>query len=509
MTSVTSMGLPMVSAQQMGFTGRDVLRSVFYYKRVIVVSFAIPVVIALLVASVRQPTYTAEARLLVLPGEEYSYRSQVGNGPPTDLTIDRTQFAQSEVAILRDQKLQASAVEAVGPQRVFGTGFAADQTNALSRAMVGLGTDLTIIALPQSNTITLDYRNRDPVVAADFLNQLVKMYLAARPAVYNRSQSESMSAQRDRYAEQLRLADQALLDFGEKHQISNLDDQVTLLLKQQADQLQQETDLNQRILQVTGQVAHLREQLSRTPQTVDQFVDMSRSIASDQRTSDLSRLQSLRRELTSRYHEGAPQLLDVDRQIAETQIQLRGGSTRDLSSARQGRNSVYDDLSDTMTKLESERQGLEASIGGLKAARAATAARLNELNTAGQEYRTLRRERDVLDDTYKAFARNDEDARIADQLNRNRFGNVRLVQSATPPPNATNLRTLIVAGGVALGIVLAAAMVIVLTVLRQVVIDRAEAERKFGLPVLLTVNLSQGRRARQGQPEPGNGRSWI
>jgi len=409
------------------------------------------------------------------------------------------------VAILRDAALQQRTIEAVGPEKVMGPGFNPSQPNAMARAVASMAADLNINSTLLSNSISITYRNRDAEVSADVVNDLVKFYLEARTAVYNRSQTGSMIQQRDAYAERLRSADQALSQFGELHHITNLDDQVSLLLKQQSDMVQQITDVNQRVDASVGRAAQLREQLVRTPQTVAQFTDTSRSIAGDARSSDLARLQAQRRESAERYTDNSPQIQDLDRQIAQTQTQLRGGGNRDVSATRSGRNSLYDDLTDTLAKQETEQRGLEASKAALQNAQAALQTRLTELNDAGQQYRTLKRDRDVLEDTYKTFSRNAEEARLSDELNRSRFGNVRLVQAATPPPLPTSRRSLFAAAGVLLGLVCAVASAILLSVLRQVVIDRPEAERKLGLPVLMTVNYSAGHRARQGMPQGGRG----
>ena len=53
-----------------------------------------------------------------------------------------------------------------------------------------------------------------------------------------------------------------------------------------------------------------------------------------------------------------------------------------------------------------------------------------------------------------------------------------------------------------LGLISAIATLTILSALRQVVIDRIDAERGLGLPVLLTVTLSTGRRGRQSN-QPG------
>ena len=484
-----------------GYTARDLVRGLFYYKRPVAIAFLIPVILGLVVAVLRPPSYTAEARLLVLPGEEYSFRREVG-APQADITMDRNQFAQSEAAILRDAALQAQTLQALGPAHVLGSAYDPTAPNAMTRAVAALSADLSITALPQSNAITLNYRNRDPEIAAAVLNQLITFYLDARPAVYNRSALPTLIEQRDLYAKRLHDAEDALQQFGKQHDITDLTNQVSLLLKQRADLQQQQTDLAQRTSSATAQVQQLRLQLTRIPQNVQQFVDTTRSVAGDVRSTDLVRLQAQRQEMVSHYQPDAPQIVDLDRQIAEATARQHSSSSRDLSAARQGRNPLFDDISASLSRAEAEEHGLEASAVSLQTAQTALVNRLSELDGASQQYRMLERNRDVLADSYKSFSSDVESARVNDQLDQKRFGNVRLVQAATPPASPAATRRLLAMGSLVLGLISAIATLTILSALRQVVIDRIDAERGLGLPVLLTVTLSTGRRGRQSN-QPG------
>ena len=478
-------------------TARDIVRGIFYYKRPMAIAFIIPTLLGFGAAALRAPTYTAEARLLVLPGQEYAYTPETGTAAP-DLTMDRTQFAQSEAAILRDVGLQTKTLQEIGPEKVVGSGYDPNQPDALPKAVAQMSSDLSINSLPLSNAITLNYRNTNPDIAAAVLNELVKLYLAARPAVYNRSALTTLVAQRDQYAKRLHDADQEVQDYSRQHDITNLDSQTDLLLKQRADLEQQKVALRQRIDSNGAQIAQLRLQLARVPQNVQQFVDTSRSVASDVRSGDLARLLSERDEMATRYQPDAPQLLDLDRRISVAQAQARGPGGRDMQAARLGRNPLYDDLSATLARAVADQDGLEASSAALDNASTAQATRLKELDDASEHYHTLLRNRDVVESAYKSAAQDAEKAQVNDELDSKRYGNVRLVQAATPPAVGSNTRRLLALAGIGLGLVFAFATLTVLSALRQVAIDPADAERGLGLPVLLTVNLGSNRRARQG-----------
>jgi succinoglycan biosynthesis transport protein ExoP len=496
--------MPTTGTTYTSYTARDLVRSCFYYKWPMLLAFLVPFGLGIAAALTRDPAYTAEARLLVLPGQEYTYKPELGQAP-SDISMDRTQIVQSEIAIMRDAALQTKVLQEVGPEAVLGRAAAA-QPDALARGVATLTSDLNIAAVPLSNAINLTYRNRDPDVAAAVLNKLVALYLDQRRSVFDRSGGSALPDQRGQFATRLRAADDALVQFGQQHQITNLDDQITLLLRQQSDMAQQLSGLDQRVDSDAAQAVQLRAQLAKVPQSIEQFSEVSRSVGGDARSSDLARLEALHREMSRRYQDQSPQLADIDRQIAVARQQIASTPSHDFSASRQARNPLWDDLTATLTKVEADQHGADASRNSLHSTLASVQSRLDELNQAGQQYRTLRRDRDVLEDTYKSISRSAEEDKVNSQAEHDRFANVRLVQAATPPAIGTNTRRLFIVGGFALGVIAAIAVLTVLSALRQVVIDRADAERALGLPVLLTVNLGRPRpmaRDNGGGPNQG------
>jgi uncharacterized protein involved in exopolysaccharide biosynthesis len=129
----------------------------------------------------------------------------------------------------------------------------------------------------------------------------------------------------------------------------------------------------------------------------------------------------------------------------------------------------------------------------LDATAAEIQARLDELNTLGQQYRDLRRARDALDESYRSFVHDTEQNQVSSALERSRSANIRIVQPPEPPGHGTSLRMLIAVAGVVLGIVASVAMLVLLVTLRQVFVTVRDAELALDLPVLVSVPLRSRR----------------
>ena len=494
------------SGREFGYTARDLLRTVFFYQRPLLLAFIIPTLLGLAAALFASPTYVADAKLLVLPGDEYIYRSAI-NRQPQEIVLDRSQVVQGELQILQDAALRTQVLKEIGPKTVFGDSSASSDPNALAQGAAAMAANFGVVAVPQSNAINLSYRNPNPQVAAEVLNKLIDAYLAQRRSVFQRLPSSQLNQQREQLGKRLLEADDRLEAFATRHRITNLDNQLALLLQQQTEITNNRRDLDQRIEADAAIIGQLAQSIAATPATISLYADSARSVAADARSSDFARLQAERREMSRRYREDAPQVADIDRQLATLGSQIARSPHSEGAGARIGRNPLYDELQSHLARTQADLKGLQASRDALQVSATALDQRLAEMNAAAQPYRDLRRDRDLLEETYQTFARNAEEASLSDDLQHSRYANVRVVQSAVAPATGNSLRRVLALGGMLLGFVAAVATYTVLMAIRQVVIDRADAQRALGLPVLLAV-AQQGRlapdlsgAARRGRPQ--------
>ncbi len=482
------------------FSLRDLVTALFYYKRVTLLAFIIPCVLGLFASTLAHTSYTAQARLLVLYGSDYVFHPgnrDTGN----DITLDRNQIVAGELQILQSTALATETLRAVGPDVIY-PGLSNDD-EGLRTAVARFATDFTATAIPQSNVLEMSLRSHDRGVAIKVLSELISHYLTYRTAIFDKPQT-GPDAERTQFAERLRKAEEELAQFGNQHGVSNLDEQISLQIRQKADNANQQSAIAQDIEETAARLDTLHKQLATVSPSVQLFAESTRSQQSTSMTDSLVKLQNQRRELLSRYQDDFPLVRDVDRQIAAVRSQLASDPSRESNINRQGRNTVYDELHHEEITLSAQLRGLQAKRAELTADTDRIQARSDELTGLARRYRDLQRTRDLLDQSYRSIVRSSEETQLSAAVERAGAANVRVVQPADAPLTGKNPRMVVLLAGVALGVLAAVAVFALLNATRQVFVSVRDVERQLDLPVLLAVPFAvSGRRQRTKNTRPG------
>ncbi len=472
------------------FSLRDLVTALFYYKRPTFIAFLVPCMLGVAASYLAHTTYTAQARLLVLYGSEYVFHPgnrDTGN----DITLDRNQIIQGELQIMQSPALAAEVLQAVGPSTVYPA--LANDPSPLRAAMSRFAVDLVVTSVPQSNVVDLALRNADRAVAIRVLNELIAHYLTYRSSIFGKTQPGGENAQRDEFADRLRMAEDALAQFGIDHGITNLDEQMSLQLRLISDNTNQQSLTAQQIGETAGRVDALHKQLGTVPATVQIYAESARSQQTSGLTDSLVKLEIQRRDLLSRYQADFPLVRDVEKQIAAVRGQIGGDPAREAAITRLGRNTVYDDLRREEITLGSQLQGLQAKKAQLEFDGTRLQARSDELAGLARQYRDLQRTRDVLDQSYRAISRSSEETQLSGALERASGANVRVVQPPDAPLAGRNPGVILMLAGAVLGGFCAVAVFALLNATRQVFVSVHDVERQLDLPVLLAVPLKARR----------------
>jgi uncharacterized protein involved in exopolysaccharide biosynthesis len=499
-----------------GVTMRDVLTAVFYDRWAIFTAFLVPVCLGIAAALLVRTTYEAEARLLVLLGREYVFRPEAGENAQS-FAFDREQIMKAELEILGSRELKIEVIKTVGLEEIYpgmtlGQAFekppepSKPRPRALDLAVERFEKELKLTAVQGSNVIQLAYSNRDPQIAAEALNLLIRFYIDKRREVFSQTRSTVLLQQRDQYAKQLADVEARLQAFRSQNNISNIEEQTNLLLRQEYDlnTAMQQSDERVRGLQAQGQ--GLKAQIAGTPAQVLLSTDSTRTRALESARATLMGLELRRRDLLTKYRESSRIVQDVDAQIAEARRFLAEDQSASSDSTRVGRNPVMDDLERDSARLEAELQGQRARKGELESSLKKLRERLGDLTARDRQFRELERERSINEENYRTYTARVEEARITEEFDRNKSANIRIIEAAEPPTSGKNLRVPILAAAVFLGMMSALATAFVVAQMRQTYLTPDDVERSLGLPVLLVVPL---RRMGGGTRGPrGERRSW-
>lgn len=504
-------------------TLRDVLVAAFYYKRALLIAFLLPFAIGLYAAVMSQKVFVADERLLVLLGSEYVYRPEVGDAGSGN-TLDRNQIMQGELEILQSEPLRVATLRKLGLGNVYPDldakakqppsmlqelmakihGRTASETaDAAAATLVNdarsdaelqsIGADrlrrnLTITAVPQTNVIQMSFRHNDGVIAAEVLNTFVALYLDRRDQVFSRPHTEASDQQYMEYGQRLRTAEDALSTFSDQHHIASFDEQMSRLLDQQTTATSEQAKNSQLIASLQAQVAVLQAQVAQVPEFIQLFTDTERAPTATASADEYVRLQTERRLLASRYQPGSPQLKEADQRLAHAKADSVQSRQLEAKGVRTGQNPAWLAAKTHLDQVSVDLQGALGQHDQIKKSVDTINQQIRDLSDAGTQYRDLRRTRDVLADTYRVYSHNREEARLSDTLDRGRLSNIRIVQAAFAPATGSAQRALLLGGGIALGLLLALAVLIVLNSLRQIMLSVEEVERALQLPVIVAVS---------------------
>jgi succinoglycan biosynthesis transport protein ExoP len=492
---VTAEGVPISEPEptgpRSGIGFNDILFILFRHKWKIILcalaGFAAAAGIYFLLPSL----YESKSKLIVRYVVDHSAVDNIDNagktlGSPSDSVI------VAEVEILTSSDVATQVADAVGPQRlVKGTKGIATSVEAAREIL----RNLEVTAVKGSNIISIAYKDRDPKLASEVLEQLVKFYFDKHLEVHRSAASFDLVA---RQTEQLRkelsqteeelknlkatagitspAEDTAAVSLGLTKTQQDLDGAQTELAAQQAR-------VNEIEKSLTGGLDS--KQSDNTPSRASNTVVEEYQTLSGR----LAQLRQSETELLSRYTAQNRIVKVKQEQIEELEKQRREIIQKypeviAAVPATASTESARPDLVSEKARLV----GIVAQTQMLKIRLNTLQERSKVLAEYGPRIEALERTKAVQDTNYKYLQASLEKAQIDETLDPSKIPNISIVQKPSPAERATRdvmkLVLSLAIGGLAIGI--AIALVIELVFDRTV--KRAhEFEEQLQIPLLLSI----------------------
>ena len=166
---------------------------------------------------------------------------------------------------------------------------------------------------------------------------------------------------------------------------------------------------------------------------------------------------------------------------------------------------------DFASNLRTTLAEAEKTAGERKAALDALDARLKALHAGEMQWRSLKRQAQVLEGTHLFFQKKLEDASATAAMEQKKLGNVEVIEHAIDPLRPAGIRKLMVlAMAVAFGLAAAVGWAAVLEFFDHRIYESRAVETRLGAPVMAVVPLVRSRRRsvrlREGLVTAGSGR---
>lgn len=395
--------------------------------------------------------YESSAKFLVK-----NARQDLVVGPSESATAaTREQMSETllntELELLRSRDILARVVDELSLQQpLIDSGMAPEV--ATERAIRGLGGRLVAATMRRTNLIWVSYTSGDPVLAASVVRHVADAYLAAHLAIHSTPGTyEMFQRQAADAGVELRRAEEELAALARSANLVNLDVQ-----QQEALNSVQQTEA-----QVAALAAEIREQdtrariaeihMSRTPKRVPTSV---RNVPSqsyvDRLNTMIVELHNKRTEALTKFNASDRFVLELDKQLADTKAALADARSMSVNEESTDINPTWLQLEAERTKARLQLAGIESRARQLTREMADQRRRTLEIAEAGPRYQQLVRNVTEAKNKHELFTKRQEEARIAEVLDRQQISNVVLAQAPVVSyvPAKPNVRLGLVAGAV-------------------------------------------------------------
>ena len=445
---------------QGSITLRDVTAVLFRQRRLLTLSFVGILLLAVVMSGALSPSYQAEMKILVRHGRMDPVVTSQSNSPQQMMQEEITESElNSEVELLNSRDLLRKVVLANGlqtKQRSWLRAFRKPTEEVeVAKAVRDFGKHLKVDPVRKTNIISVTYESSDPDLAARVLNSLGSLYLEKHLQVHRPSGEFTFF---DQETEQLRrgldTAESHLNDFTREHGVVSAQYERDLTL-------QKASELEASLAQTQASIAETKQRIGTLEQ---QTTSVPPRLTTQLRTSDnpqllqqikstLLTLELKRSELLSKFEPTYPLVVEVEKQIRETQATIAAEKDAPVRDETTDQNPTYEWVKAELAKARTDLSGLKARASANQTALARYREGGRSLQQAAIVQQDLMRTVKTEEDNYLLYLRKQEEARINDALDARGILNVAIADPATIPalPARSSFYYLLLCVFVALG----------------------------------------------------------
>ena len=474
---------------------REGASALFRRKFLVLFTFLAVVVGAIIVTLLLPNRYEARMKILVKNQRvdiAITPEATTGTNTPTvENEVSENQI-NSEIELLTSKDLLTQVVTSTGLDKQEASLFNRSMTDAVrvERAVNRLTKDLSINPVRKANVITISYASDSPQLSAAVLKNLGDLYLEKHLKLNHPvGATDFFKEKADEYEKQLKESEQKLTDFQQSNNLVVLSQQKELTLQKTAEAKAKMMDADAALNEATNRIARVEQQLGAIPKRiVTQSKQLPNQYSAERLNTMMVELQNRRTQLLTKFRPDDRLVKEVDEQMRTTQLALdRAEQKTSVEEAT--------DLNPLRQTLETELSRARLDQAGAKARRDTLTGQLQQYEGALQKlegntarHDDLQREKKEAENNYQLYAKKREEARIADELDRQKITNVSIAEAATVPqlPSSPN-RPLNLVLGVFLATFLSLGSVFSAEMLSEVVHTPGQLEALTGAKVLATV----------------------
>ncbi len=468
----------------------EILIILFKQKTKILIIF-LSIVISVTVATLMTtPIYQSQTKLLVKLGREYIFQNETGKERLPQF-IKKEEVLNTEVHILVSEELLENAIKFIGMQAIYPelemNSFSEEV--ALKKAVNKFKKDLSVYHVRKSDVISVNYRHKNPQIAAFVLNNLIDVYTERHLQLFSNSRTDFFGNQLEIYRARMQETSEILKDFKEKNKVFSIKEQRTFLLRQYDSLDIVWKQAQNRIQELKQMLFAVEKQMEKVPENVIVSSETTTNYYIDTAMNKLLNLQLEEQQLLVKYDEGNRLVSSIRKEIQLVRDFISETESLSRENVRVGRNSIYQQLENNKINFESELTALKAKSGAIKRQLVLLEDEIKSFDAKEIMLNSITRELNATEDNYKDFLSKYEQAVLSEEMDRQKLANVSVIQKALvperpvfPKKRSNIVMAIILGGATSLGIALFIEFVI-----EQSMSTPESVERRLGIPVLTTI----------------------
>lgn len=422
-------------------------------------AFIVPIALTVAVILMAPRAYRSEAKLLLRIGREsVTVDPTVSTvGETLSLHHTRENEIQSALGVMHSREIIERVVDHVGVETVLEGTPATDQETepgklAWLRDAVGavtsriesidpiepresaitrLSRSIDVYAAAESSVVSISYETDSPEVAQSVIAAWIDSYIAQHAKVNRTPGSYSFFEQQGMVLrDQLGTARETLQAAKNGSNLVTVDGQQKLLESQLSKVRDGMIDVESEIASLTSRVKTYQSMLAGFDETIVQEVSGIANEGRDSMRTALFELEVQEKDLRSKYNDGHPKLVAIERQVAQAAAIVED-QTRDRKEVTRSINPAYQQLVEYKMLDEASLAGLVEKKTSLEQKRESLETELTLLNRNEQIIAAASNDVAILEDRYAAHAEKMEQARLDEVLADQRITSVNVVQPAS------------------------------------------------------------------------------
>ena len=436
----------MEASTQARFSFRDFLTAVFKRKNHIFLFFIITVGAVVSITFLIEPKYRATTQLLVKIGRQNVYNLPSSAGERI-VNSNLTNQINSAIELLKSRSLAEKALNKLGPYTVYPMKESPDgeesrrpvkefsKRSDLAKKLLKFRKELSIEGIKKSNIIEISFKHKNPEIAADVVNIFGETYLDEHIQIYKNTRSLIFfKYQSQDLQNRLEKSEKELSQFKKDNNVTILEQQQQLLLKQISDLRVDLNSVLSREAETKNQISEIKKQLSQTPETIPQGEETNQNELLISRLEVL--LMDLRieeKKLQTRYTPQNRLVKNVKERIAIVEAKLAEHENKLYQKSTLGLNATYLRLKEELFLNQSKLKALAAKKEMQKGQLADYQNEIKDLNEMEMKLSALQQSIDLNRENYRLYHAKLEEARIEEAMDNQKINDVILMGRALPP----------------------------------------------------------------------------